>query len=915
MDVDIKGIFFLVNSYFHIFIEQAFLESIIILPFYFLQNNFIILPPDFPRVTTAPSGLRVEEGDTAVLECSVDSKPRVETVKWTRAGRYIATTFHHVIPTVTLQHAGAYYCEADNGLGQTGKAELQLEVQHGPRVVLPASQETPEGAEVRVECKVEATPEPDSVVWSRSGQPTFRQRGRFLTLRNVTASEAGPYTCSASNTVRPSGQDPRQRVGNATVRLEVRHAPGPAYIEPVDPVGVEGKAVELQCGASPSGFPAPQYQWWAAGKPEQILGRSASLILRPVRVSSAGSYYCQPYNTLGRGSPVAVVLRVVQEPTIVTGLPNQVVSQAGRRGLNLTCLGMGRPTPTATWYRNGQPLGAGLGQRYRVEGRDLAGHQGQGLRLLTILVFQGPARVGEGLEHHDSGEYTCQFDNSVGRAQSAVVLKVEHPPFLSETSSGKVAADPGEKALLSCRVTAFPAPTFQWERRGLPLRADRSIKQLSDFEYESVFTVWSVTRDSYGSYVCRATNSLGSQQTTVELVRRGKPEVPGQPSNMEAGANSLLLTWQEGFNGGVNDTVYALQWEEQGAGPGSGGERECREAVCELQGLRQHTTYRVRVRAANRLGRSEWTEALPFTTQIDVSQIPGPESIFFEKMTKTISFKVSNYPLHLAARLEVQASDGSWQYLRSLSLKNRPYKFTLSPMSEPTSLRVRLCLESNDLLCGAYSEASVVDRIQEPHLFSETGHTWLLAVIVTVLISCLVTLIILIKCCCRGGRKAGGGKQETIKNRPDILQPSLSFDNKILSSVGERQYLEQGSLTSQEELWRAKEEAAARGQADYAHYPRPEEYLGEGGLWGRGEQEQGHMWGQEEQDGSTSYAPEQYNVGPGDQYAVSNRGWGKVGEAGSLSSLRPPRLPLSLGLEEEESTLGTPRRVIREIIV
>ena len=30
----------------------------------------------------------------------MDSKPAVDNVKWTRGGRYIATTFRHVIPTL-----------------------------------------------------------------------------------------------------------------------------------------------------------------------------------------------------------------------------------------------------------------------------------------------------------------------------------------------------------------------------------------------------------------------------------------------------------------------------------------------------------------------------------------------------------------------------------------------------------------------------------------------------------------------------------------------------------------------------------------------------------------------------------------------------------------------------------------------
>ena len=47
--------------------------------------------------------LRVEKDETAQLECAVDSKPSVSTVKWTRNGRFIDTHFKHTIPRVTLQ--------------------------------------------------------------------------------------------------------------------------------------------------------------------------------------------------------------------------------------------------------------------------------------------------------------------------------------------------------------------------------------------------------------------------------------------------------------------------------------------------------------------------------------------------------------------------------------------------------------------------------------------------------------------------------------------------------------------------------------------------------------------------------------------------------------------------------------------
>ena len=73
----------------------------------------------FPRVTVGPENpLRVEREDTAVMNCQVDAKPRVNDVKWVRDGRFIQQTFKHQIPRVGMKDGGKYTCEANNGLGQ-----------------------------------------------------------------------------------------------------------------------------------------------------------------------------------------------------------------------------------------------------------------------------------------------------------------------------------------------------------------------------------------------------------------------------------------------------------------------------------------------------------------------------------------------------------------------------------------------------------------------------------------------------------------------------------------------------------------------------------------------------------------------------------------------------------------------------
>ena len=200
---------------------------------------------------------------------------------------------------IILTILGAYFCEADNNLGQTGKAELQVVVLYGPRVQVEKFKEVDEGGDVTVECKASSNPEPTSVYWTRADQPQFRQTGRFLHLRNVSHVSGGDYTCVVNNKLNPSGDGSRTRSGNDTVTLAVRHKPGPGHISPTQPVGIEGKSVTLTCGASPAGYPAASYTWWKATSPSEILATSADFIIRPVRMSSEGRYMCQPHNNYG----------------------------------------------------------------------------------------------------------------------------------------------------------------------------------------------------------------------------------------------------------------------------------------------------------------------------------------------------------------------------------------------------------------------------------------------------------------------------------------------------------------------------------------------------------------------------------------------------------------------------------------
>jgi echinoid len=283
---------------------------------------FFVFYSDFPRVTVGPENpLRIEKDATATLTCSVDAKPAVSNVRWTRGGRFIATSFSHSLPRVALQDAGSYVCTADNGLGRPGEAELNLDVLYPPLVAVEPRREAEEGESIRVHCNVSANPAPISVEWVRPDRPDFRQSGSILSLHRITSDSAGTYMCRAINLVNSNGQE-YERVGNASLSLRVRHKPGAAKISPEKPVATEGSSIILTCEANPSGWPAPQYRWWKDSS-EAAIATGARFAINSAHLNTEGTYHCQATNEMGHGTSAAVQLQVHQAPRFIAKIPTQ----------------------------------------------------------------------------------------------------------------------------------------------------------------------------------------------------------------------------------------------------------------------------------------------------------------------------------------------------------------------------------------------------------------------------------------------------------------------------------------------------------------------------------------------------------------------------------------------------------------
>ncbi|KAK7117970.1 hypothetical protein R3I94_023249 [Phoxinus phoxinus] len=209
---------------------------------YLLANAFVNVLAEPPRVLTAPNKVyQVIENRPALLECLFFGSP-VPAVTWFKDSRsgmlegdpYVfhknGTLEIHVSQAV---NGGKYTCVARNNLG-ISENHVYLEVKEPTRILRPPEYRVVQrNRDVLFECKVKHDPSLiPSTSWLKDGgelpdDDRFRAHLDSLTIRGVTESDAGTYTCVTNTSL---DQD------SASARLTVVGQPdAPTDLELTDP--------------------------------------------------------------------------------------------------------------------------------------------------------------------------------------------------------------------------------------------------------------------------------------------------------------------------------------------------------------------------------------------------------------------------------------------------------------------------------------------------------------------------------------------------------------------------------------------------------------------------------------------------------------------------------------------------------
>uniref|UniRef100_A0A2P2HYG8 Hemicentin-1-like n=1 Tax=Hirondellea gigas TaxID=1518452 RepID=A0A2P2HYG8_9CRUS len=724
------------------------------------METTVVLDVDYyPRITIGPANpMRVELGSPVALTCSVDAKPQVTNVRWTRGGRFIDIREIFTIPMATLEQAGRYICQADNGLGILREREVTLDVLYGPIVSVPNSRDLEVGQNLVVTCNVTANPAPRTIEWYKEDDPSFRQSGDILRINSVTATNQGNYICRAVNFLSPTNKEGSDRIGNATVAVRIRHAPGKSFVKLSTPDAVLDESVTLSCGASPPGWPTPRYEWRRLNTDSPLLVGGPEYTIPRATYGHEGTYTCQPFNRLGKGTTASVSLKVYQAPSILERLPETSIRSIGTTDVSLTCRAQGKPEPSVRWLKDGEEIIPIDGLYDVVQQQQAVGSNGV-YTVQSKLMFQGSQRINDNqIMAQDRGIYECVFTNDVREVKTELFMRIKHSP-ITVHKENKVAFDKNENAVLVCLMQSFPNPSFQWFRgstiihRNSPRYAINNTALPEDV-YSSQLIVKHVSDDDYGDYTCKGENTMGDHKTIIKLQPKGPPESPTDLYLVSVGTNSLKIGWEEGFNGGIEKTKFIAITKAEDE---SKQEYDCQsENPCVIHNLKEQTAYSIQVRAHNIKGDSEYSAPLVISTGVEAASIPLPDQVYFEILNQVVSFRVLSTNLHLVGQVKKITEGGNeWEVVSTNSpLKGKEYEEIFVDEANPNQIQVRLCAVGNELLCGPYIDAQKVDVLPARAYKSSSLQYWVGIIIGCVVAASLIALILV--CCCR--RRANSRK-------------------------------------------------------------------------------------------------------------------------------------------------------------
>ncbi|XP_031593450.1 inactive tyrosine-protein kinase 7 [Oreochromis aureus] len=283
------------------------------------EVTFTVATP--PVWVDMPKDSHLEEGKPGYLHCHAQANLQPE-VTWFRSSNIIQPEDirFKIFPNGTLRinnvevyDAHVYSCQTKTLGGQlTGHAKVAVLEKLKFTPTPQPSQCLELDKEITIQCSAKGR-EPPTIRWSKADggelPPHVKQKNGQLRFTKVTRSDAGNYTCIASNSL----QGEIRAFVTLTVAVYVRFK-----VEPDNTTVYQGHTAILHCQAT--GDPKPHIHWVGKDKPLDISNNrrfqtmpNGSLVIRDVTTDDTGKYTCVAGNSCSIKDRM-VQLYVVDKP-------------------------------------------------------------------------------------------------------------------------------------------------------------------------------------------------------------------------------------------------------------------------------------------------------------------------------------------------------------------------------------------------------------------------------------------------------------------------------------------------------------------------------------------------------------------------------------------------------------------------
>ncbi|XP_050054060.1 cell adhesion molecule Dscam2 isoform X30 [Aphis gossypii] len=558
---------------------------------------------------------------TPEINWELDSK-RLSSTERLRIGQHITMAGEVVsylnISSVHTNDGGHYRCVAVSKVG-TAEHTAHLNVYGLPFIRPMDKKNIVSGENLFVTCPVAGYPL-ESITWERDNRqlPINRKQKVFpngtLIIENVErSSDQATYTCVARNAQGHTAK------GNLEVQVMV-----PPKMTPFSfggDIPKAGETISIQCTVSSGDIPI-EFAWTFNGKSTSDLAnvfvskngrRVSSLTVESLTEKNVGNYSCLARNLAGETGHTAslyvnVPPRWILEPT------DKAFAQGG--DAKIECKADGFPKPQVTWKK---AIGNSPGDYKDI--KDLKPGSDD------IKVDEGTLSIHNIQKNHE-GHYLCEAVNGIGSGLSAVItISVQAPPHF-EIKARNQTSEKGQPAVLECMAKGEKPIGIVWNMNNKRLDAKEEERYTIREEIltdgvKSDLSIKRSERIDTAVFTCVATNSFGSDDSSVQLIVQEVPEIPFGLKVLDKSGRTVQLSWLAPYDGNSPITRYIVEykllkstWETDVEKVEATGDKTEMSVVS----LHPATTYHFRIVAENGVGVSKPSDPVTIITS---EEAPG----------------------------------------------------------------------------------------------------------------------------------------------------------------------------------------------------------------------------------------------------------------------------------------------------